>query len=315
MIPNAATEAFQKGMACLKGLDTDFHISGLNDVFEASQKSKIYCSDRSHRWSGALAISSLPSDSSHHHGEKELPFISLNPDSQPKGGFAGVIFHEAFHNMGYAHFADIEYAYACSACCFPGEGGEEFQKAGCSICQMKPDQRSSEEYLKSLLTMFEKHPYKDSSSDQLRQIFVFLLENSQSDWAKGELFQRLYENKSKDLAIAFFEFFFPYARDEVSGEWSAKHKEALEWTLLQKEDREESVQLLGLKKRSLKYERILVNAFKDFVGSDYRSAIAEFTTIIAANRPAINEIRPSYATVSLAEFFIWMARVKLLNER
>ena len=98
--------------------------------------------------------------------DPEHPLVSLNPDF-PKTDTAdsgrreleaeevkALLFHEHLHNLGYAHGEDIEYSFACEACCFSNPEEWIYPKSkllACRICTGGYRDRHDPRFLRDLV--------------------------------------------------------------------------------------------------------------------------------------------------------------------
>ena len=121
-------ESFDAGFACLKNLNSDGssqNLSLLKDLVH-SRKLKIFCQED---FNGKLIDAHGSMSESDSKPEIGLlhPYISINPrlklGEEQKNWIKTpaymrrLIFHEAFHVIGYTHGLTIDYAYACEECC------------------------------------------------------------------------------------------------------------------------------------------------------------------------------------------------------
>ncbi len=162
-------ETMKTGMQCLVDLDKNsgqqrFKSKAAFNVFlyqELLQNNsvKISCDDFSSNWNDAAAIGSTRSSQRHKANGMDHPFIKLNPfmikkmtqmNAREKNDLQRSLFHEQFHNLGYVHGHDNEFAYACEQCCFPfGENtGDE---VACRLCLGNYSGADDQKYLDDLI--------------------------------------------------------------------------------------------------------------------------------------------------------------------
>jgi hypothetical protein len=98
------------------------------------------------------------------------PYVSINPDyvlsdSEVTGEVTDfefmkvVLFHEYFHNLGFAHSRTVDYAYACEECCF---SFNDVKEKACKVCSTNYSSMSDPRYVKDLLDWGRKSSFKKS---------------------------------------------------------------------------------------------------------------------------------------------------------
>lgn len=146
-IENIVTKAIEKGQSCLLQLGSPASIRNAH-LMESLLKNqenppKLICDEIDYDgWSRAAAHGSRSSSQFNH------PYISLNPNSAEQSDevLEETIFHEFFHNCGYSHGSDIEFAYACEECCFK----VKLSEMACKVCRGKYTSSTDTIYLRDL---------------------------------------------------------------------------------------------------------------------------------------------------------------------
>lgn len=159
-------EAMNVGMACLSelaksgGMGAAKNHASLKNLL-AQKNVEIVCNETIYKWgSDTLAHATLSASPEDLKGTSlKHPGISFNSKffSQHMSGkkedlldFKRTLFHEQLHNLGYPHNEDVEYAYTCEKCCFPGEDSKEATEAACRVCSGNYSDMGDIQYLKDM---------------------------------------------------------------------------------------------------------------------------------------------------------------------
>ncbi len=127
-----------EGTQCLwdHGGEGKVHVAAIGALLLKDPHPRLMCMFNE-PWGTRNAVSSLSSNDA---------FIVLNPkflQSATEQSFKQTLLHELFHPAwGLAHGVHVDYAYACSSCCFPGEAKNDNDKKmqasntklACDIC-------------------------------------------------------------------------------------------------------------------------------------------------------------------------------------
>ena len=174
---NNIKSSLVEGMNCLKNINNFLGIPNLEksgSIINLLKFQKMFdeknvvlrCDEvEGYDWTNADAHATTSS------GDKKYPhpLISLNPiDKIDLEFLTSTVFHELFHNIGYQHNFDVEYAYACSSCCFPqadsflqDSENDGYIMLACKICNTKPDEKFSHEYIENIrLFYYNKKSFK-----------------------------------------------------------------------------------------------------------------------------------------------------------
>lgn len=151
-IINETASALLTGLSCLKKLNTpqaQDHRARIEMLFRGQPKPKLFCGQQKYDWQSANAFATVNSVS-----DPEHPKISLNPYTcghWHPDDFKSTFFHELFHNIGYIHGKDPEYAYTCSQCCFDDDPAT---KVACELCAEIPQNIKDPVYLQKLIQIY-----------------------------------------------------------------------------------------------------------------------------------------------------------------
>jgi hypothetical protein len=144
-----------EGLRCLweHGGEGKAHVAAIAALLLKDPHPRLMCSFNE-PWGERNVVSSLSSNDA---------FVVLNPRfaaSANSQAFKQNMFHELFHpGLGLSHGVHVDYAYACSACCFPSEAKDENEKKkqehltslACNICSRRfVDEAENMEYLDKL---------------------------------------------------------------------------------------------------------------------------------------------------------------------
>jgi hypothetical protein len=158
------TEGLQTGMQCLKKLQGAGALKNhraLEDLFNG-QRQTYHCNETDYHWGDIAAHASLSEANNKEEFGLFHPYISILPDyalrdSPVKGKvmydeFLGLLFfHEQFHNIGYAHNQNEEYAYTCEDCCFNYFNMSDSHKdLSCKICSTSYKGISDPKYIRDI---------------------------------------------------------------------------------------------------------------------------------------------------------------------
>jgi len=152
-------ETLTRGAICLWDLKTSAAKENLIKIAallgDLRNPPKLSCPEEDPTWKGdAVGHATVPLGRNH-------PTIYLRPLPLDVPGISraemqqllrATIFHELMHNLGYLHGIDIDYPYACQACCFPEEeNAKEQKRLGCEICQGGFRNTRDKAYLRKLV--------------------------------------------------------------------------------------------------------------------------------------------------------------------
>lgn len=178
-LPFILKETVTEGIQCLldlgqgsrKNLGSLKNIFKIIELLEGEDKVNLVCSESASDFrSTAIAHSSVSVESPKIHSSKIAPpYISLNPQDMPDHredimskdllDLKDLFFHELIHNVGYNHnTSDIEYAYACSECCFSKLGLQE-KASACKICRGDYKDPFELDYLKDFIEYLNVSDY------------------------------------------------------------------------------------------------------------------------------------------------------------
>lgn len=149
---NEFSQSLSQGLQCLKKLNTpksSEHLAQMKELFQAKPKPQVICNEMNYNWNETNAHATVSAK------QKGHPMVSMNPNTckdRPSGDYKATFFHELFHNLGYRHGLDPEYAYTCSDCCF---SNEKNKNAACDLCKENHKSISEPAYLKKLLAYDE----------------------------------------------------------------------------------------------------------------------------------------------------------------
>jgi hypothetical protein len=199
------------GMACLKSLPgkkAKDHLNKMSKLFnDPINPAKFICTEKKPRMWEKLQAQAHASPEADYTldlpGGRTVkhPYVSIIPSKKWENNLHELkrtFFHELFHNIGYVHHEDIEYAYACPACCFsndpnvfmsPSPTQVKSVESACHICSKDYDNgQFDKEYLvdilnwrkndrlygrtvEILLKYFEKNPGEEWAVNQLSDLF------------------------------------------------------------------------------------------------------------------------------------------------
>ncbi len=159
--------SIQEGLGCLEKLKNEKDGNGalknfslLKNILAPPPSVQILCNESSdeYNWSKAVAHGTAGPVAS--TSRLQHPGISIDPEYLKEKKTQGergekdlkkTLFHELFHNIGYKHFHDVEYAYACESCCIPSEDDtDEVRSVSCKICKKSYTDASDLEYIKDI---------------------------------------------------------------------------------------------------------------------------------------------------------------------
>lgn len=122
--------------------------------------------------------------------------------SQTDAEWENTIFHELFHNIGYAHTRTHEFAYTCPTCCLSSNSTEK-KNLACKLCKGNYLSTTNRQYLKDLY----KFMILDDQDSTAGSFIESYLENHPKDrWALSRLIEA---NTFIDppFAVAYAEIF------------------------------------------------------------------------------------------------------------
>jgi len=159
--------SIQEGLGCLEKLKNEKDGNGalknfslLKNILAPPPSVQILCNESSdeYNWSQAVAHGTTGPVAS--TSRLQHPGISIDPEYLKEKKTQGergeidlkkTLFHELFHNIGYKHSDDVEYAYACESCCIPSEDDtDEVRSVSCNICRKSYTDDSDLEYIKDI---------------------------------------------------------------------------------------------------------------------------------------------------------------------
>lgn len=154
---NLAKENAKKNLVPNGALD---NLQGLEYLISKNNVS-IVCNEKDYSWEGFTAhASTIPNEMIKESGVRH-PFISVNefkpkikgkPSEDEKNALSGTLFHEQFHNLGILHNKNIEFPYACVACCVSLKTTESEKEIACKICSGVYTSASEKNYINDLIT-------------------------------------------------------------------------------------------------------------------------------------------------------------------
>jgi hypothetical protein len=294
-IVNLISNSLKKGLACQWELGSPQSKANVHKIasllLDEKNPPKIICDEVTFNWGATtLARSSLPGDKNH-------PFISFNPSNikgRPKerssnsiyNGFmglagysqetdtkklTGVFFHELMHNIGYFHGVDIEFPYACEACCF-NLSADKSDDLACKICKGQYWGTMDRNYVEDVTTFFS---LDGRGERNLEIILNYLRTNPNDRWGRFKLLE--IDANSIDhpsplklaIAQALEARYSPMSPDERS-----------------------KIDKIGQNKKSdytklfLSPSRSLAESLLNFLDGDLKGAEAELKKIQIPNRPS-----------------------------
>ena len=168
--------SIETGLGCLEKLEKEENGNGasknlklLKNILAPPPSVQIICDESSteYNWEGIAAHATAAEVSP--TSRLQHPGISFNPEFLNELKTLGLkgelnlkrtLFHELFHNLGYKHSHNVEYAIACETCCFSSEeDSEEVKSSSCKICKKSYSNLMDLEYLKDL-SKFSEITYK-----------------------------------------------------------------------------------------------------------------------------------------------------------
>jgi len=151
-IINETSSALLMGLSCLKKMNTpqaNDHRARIELLFRSNPKPKLTCNNKDFPWQSANAFATVnPAQ------DPEHPQISLNPKTcshWQTDDFRSTFFHELFHNIGYLHGKDPEYAYTCAQCCFKEDSTNPL---ACQLCGETPKSIKDPKYLDKIIKIY-----------------------------------------------------------------------------------------------------------------------------------------------------------------
>jgi hypothetical protein len=157
---NVIDASVAEGLHCLrelKGAGAKKNAKLFSNLY-GSGKLSFICHEDDYPWGSSDAHGSFSKAFDMPKYQTYHPYISFRPDlvlkdSRYKGKathpdiLKEIIFHELIHDIGYLHFKDPEYPYACQSCCF--QYGPEKAEA-CRICETEYKSIADPGYMKAL---------------------------------------------------------------------------------------------------------------------------------------------------------------------
>lgn len=186
-----------EGLQCLRNLDKQGRVGNsitgaLRNAFELTRLMRsdgisLVCSEEAgYDWSKAVAHASINKEGKMTGKHIAHPFISLNPRnaiSSPEARTAEIyelkntLFHEAFHNLGYAHHENLEFSYTCGLCCFGKDSYSLGKELACKICTGNYTNETDLNYVKDMI----EYSYIDSKPHRgLAAVRKYMKENPKS---------------------------------------------------------------------------------------------------------------------------------------
>lgn len=119
------------------------NLRGLNYLLSSNSVS-IVCNEKDYHWETAYAHASTnPTERIGKTGVKH-PFISIEdtgpevkmkPNEDETKRLEEIFFHEQFHNLGFKHGTEIEFAYTCGRCCVrDADSSGPLKDTACKVC-------------------------------------------------------------------------------------------------------------------------------------------------------------------------------------
>jgi hypothetical protein len=185
--PQILKKAMDKGLQCLDRLAKENKKkdpTGPNGAYRnlkelefllVNKPITLTCNETNFKWKGTNVYahaSASPVESIASLNVKH-PYVSLNPSlpinlkkptKDEEAEMGATLFHEQFHNLGYTHENDIEYAYACETCCIKNERLSDEEKAdACNICAGNYQNSKDKKYIVDLIK-WGKSSYKTGAA-------------------------------------------------------------------------------------------------------------------------------------------------------
>jgi hypothetical protein len=180
--------SIQEGLGCLEKLKNQEDGNGatknlilLKNILSPPPSVQILCNETPDEYDWTRAVAHGTTGPVASTSRLQHPGISIDPEylkeKKTKGEKGEIdlkktLFHELFHNIGYKHSHNVEYAYACESCCIPNEDDtDEVRSASCKICKKSYNDFLDVEYLQDL-SDFSELVYKNDIASKISIKYV-----------------------------------------------------------------------------------------------------------------------------------------------